>query len=45
LGLIGEKLSITQGSTIALNVLVMNLENSWRFFYLLYGLAAPSSGE
>ncbi len=36
LGLIREKLAITQGSTIALNVLVMNLEKLLELLFVLF---------
>jgi hypothetical protein len=35
LGLIREKLAITQGTTIALNVLVMNLEKLLELLFVL----------
>jgi IS5 family transposase len=35
LGLISEKLAVSQGSTIALNVLVMNLEKLLRLLLVL----------
>ena len=35
LGLIREKLAVTQGSTIALNVLVMNLEKLLELLFVL----------
>jgi hypothetical protein len=36
LGLIREKLAVTQGSTIALNVLVMNLEKLLELLFVLF---------
>jgi hypothetical protein len=43
LGLIREKLAVSQGLTIALNVLVVNLEKLLELlFVLFYGLARPS---
>jgi transposase, IS5 family len=36
LALIREKLSVTQGSTIALNVLVMNLEKLLELLFVLF---------
>jgi hypothetical protein len=36
LGLIGEKLAVTQSSTIALNVLVMNLENLLDLLFVFF---------
>ena len=36
LGLIREKLAVTQGSTIALNVLVMNLEKLLELLFILF---------
>ena len=38
LGLIREKLAITQGSTIALNVLVMNLEKLLELLFILFAV-------
>ena len=38
LGLIREKLTINQGSMIALNVLVMNLEKLLELLYLFFAL-------
>jgi hypothetical protein len=45
LALICEKLAVTQGSTIALNVLVMNREKLLELFCPFYSLATPSHGE
>jgi hypothetical protein len=46
LGLIREKLAVTQGATIALNVLVMNLEKLLELLFVLFcGLATPSAGQ
>jgi len=36
LGLIREKLAVTQGSTIAMNVLVMNLEKLMELLFVLF---------
>jgi len=36
LGLIREKLAVTQGATIALNVLVMNLEKLPELLFVLF---------
>ena len=36
LGLIREKLSVTQGSTIAINVLVMNLQKLLELLFVLF---------
>jgi IS5 family transposase len=36
LGLIHEKLAVTQGSTIALNVLVMNLEKLVELLFVFF---------
>jgi transposase, IS5 family len=36
LGLIREKLAVTQGATIALNVLVMNLEKLLELLFVLF---------
>ena len=36
LGLIREKLAVTQGSTIALNVLVMNLEKLLELLFVFF---------
>ena len=36
LGLIREKLAVTQGATIALNVLVMNLEKLLELLFILF---------
>jgi hypothetical protein len=36
LGLIREKLAVTQGSTIAMNVLVMNLEKLLELFFVIF---------
>ncbi len=36
LGLIREKLAVTQGSTIALNVLVMNIEKLLELLFVLF---------
>lgn len=45
LGLIREKLAITQGSMIALNVLVMNLDKLLELLFVFYGLTQPSPGQ
>jgi len=44
LDLIREKLVTTQGSAIALNVLVMNLEKLLELLFVLLALATASSG-
>jgi hypothetical protein len=36
LALIGEKLALTQGSTIAMNILVMNLEKLLELLFVLF---------
>ena len=36
LGLIREKLTLTQGSTIAMNILVMNLEKLLELLFVLF---------
>ena len=36
MGLIREKLAVTQGATIALNVLVMNLEKLLELLFVLF---------
>jgi len=36
LGLIREKLAVTQGSTIALNVMVMNLEKLLELLFVFF---------
>jgi len=45
LGLIREKLAGTQRSTIALNVLVMNLKKLLELLFVFFGLATASSGQ
>jgi hypothetical protein len=37
LGLIREKLAVTQGSTIAINVLAMNLQKLLELLFLIFG--------
>jgi hypothetical protein len=45
-GLIREKLALTQGSTIAMNILVMNLEKLLGLiFYAFHMLAASALGQ
>ena len=45
LGLIREKLPATQGSSIAMNVLVMNLQKLLELLGLFYSLATPYPGR
>ena len=45
LGLIREKLAITEGSMIALNELVMNLEKLLKLLFVFYGLATLSPDQ
>jgi hypothetical protein len=45
LGLIRERLTLTQGSTIAMNILVMNLEKLLELFCAFHMLASSSLGQ
>ena len=44
-GLIIEKLTVAQGSTFALNLLVMNLEKLLKIICLFYSRTTPFSGQ